>query len=73
MQGDGIGTIQSGKPSAAACACSTSTRTPCIATRCAGSLIVVSSAPISAAPCCRSVCTIQALSLPLDHDTSVFI
>jgi hypothetical protein len=36
-------------------------------------LIVVNSAPISTSPRCRSVCTIQALSLPLDHDTSVFI
>ena len=70
--GDGIGICHSGSPSAPACACSTSTRTACIATRCAASLIVVSRPPIST-PCCRRTCTIQALSLPLDHDISVFI
>ena len=48
-----------------------STRTACIATRCVVSLIVVSTPASSMSGCCRSTCTIHALSLPLDHETNI--
>src|SRR4051794_20962542 len=57
----------SGRPAASAWARRISSRTPCIDTRCACSLIDVSSAP-TARPCCRSTCSAQALTLPLLHD-----
>ncbi len=72
-QGDGIETMMSGRPAASACRRSSSVRTPCIATRSAASLIVVSSAAGVPIRSLRSTWSIQALSLPLLQDTRIFI
>jgi len=71
-QGCGSGTRHSGRPAAAACAASNSSRTPCMATRAKFSLTVVTSPTISYLFCWRRTCSVQALSLPLDHDNSSF-
>src|SRR5439155_13454196 len=71
--GDGIGTCHNGRPSASACASSSSTRTACMATRCTDSLIVVRSAPSSTSGMRRSTCTSHALSFPLDQETRHFV
>ena len=65
LQGQGIGTGQSGNSAASACARRSSVRTACIATRSNASLIVVSSPTTSTSACSRRTCSDQALSLPL--------
>src|SRR5664279_1713353 len=62
-----MGIFQSGRPSASACASSSSTRTACIATRCAGSLIVVSRAATS------TTSPLTPAAPRLDRETIVFI
>ena len=75
-QGHGSSTARNGSPAAAACASTNVRRTACMATRSATWLKVVSRPAISApmAPDCRAWlrirCKAQALSLPLDQESS---
>ena len=67
--GCGSGTRHSGRPAASACAWSSSSRTPCMATREKFSLIVVTNPTMSYSFFWRSTCSVQALSLPLDQES----
>src|ERR1700687_623597 len=71
-QGEGSGTVQTGRASAAAWAARCATRTACIATPWAAWLIVVTTPPTSTSARARSTCIIHALSLPLLQETIVF-
>src|ERR1043165_2243670 len=62
-QGQGSGTVRSGRPAATACASTRVRRTACIATRSAASLKVVRS-PTTSSPWPRRSWRVQALSLP---------
>src|SRR3954469_1407319 len=68
-----MGTTINGRPAASACARSTSALTACMATRFADSLTVVSRPAGSPSPSLRSTWSIHALSLPLLHETRIFI
>src|SRR5947209_3434100 len=59
-------------PAASTCASSSSVRSPCTLTRPNVSLTVVSAPTISNSPACRTRCSAQALSLPLDQEISAF-
>ena len=63
-------TTIAGSPAAASCACSNSSRTPCMLTRAKSSVTVVSAPATSNVPCRRTSCSAQALSLPLDQAIS---
>ena len=69
-QGLGIGTRQSGSPTAAAWSSSRSSRTACMATLPATSLMMVTKPTSSRAGSCRIRCSDQALSFPLLQDSS---
>src|SRR5581483_164092 len=71
-QGQGSGTVQSGRPAASACASRTSLRVPCMATRLKAALMVVSSPAISYSPDCLRTCNAHALSLPLLQEMRIF-
>src|SRR5215475_831208 len=60
-------TTIAGKPTAASCICSNSSRTPCMLTRPNVSVTVVKAPTISKSPVRRASCKAQALSLPLDQ------
>src|SRR5262249_9563385 len=69
-QGHGSGTVHRGTPEASACRSTRVRRTACIATRSNAWLIVVSS-PDTCMPCRRNTCIVQALSLPLLHESRI--
>src|SRR5260370_19277426 len=69
-QGHGSATDQSGSPTAAAWASTSSRRTACMATRPAAAFNVVSKPTSSTSVCCRKTCNVQALSLPELHESN---